>query len=222
VMGGVSASSIRLMNDYALFSGNVSVENSGGFASVRTRNFSQPLNLSNYQGIKLKVKGDGQRYKLFVRTETAWDGLGYAYSFDTSSYDWRNIEVPFKDLIPVFRAKTVNNAPIIDSGQIRSLQVMLSKFEYDGKLNPYFNPGLFSLEIETIAAYGGQPTPQFIYVNIDNHGGDFTPILEASNLPYTIVNSSPSDILTTSLIAVKAIGQSEVVARTLGDRTINN
>jgi hypothetical protein len=215
VMGGISESSVRLIDDYALFSGNVSTENSGGFASVRTRNFSQPLNLSNYQGIKLKVKGDGQRYKLFVRTETAWDGLGYAYSFDTSSYDWRIVEIPFKDLVPVFRAKTVNNAPIVDRSQIRSLQIMLSKFEYDSKLNPYFNPGLFSLQIQSIQAYGGQPTPQFILM--DGEGmNDGERVLQASKLPYTIVRSAHLDAPTAAMIAVKAIHQPEVVGQVLG------
>jgi hypothetical protein len=212
VMGGVSESSIRLMEDCALFSGNVSTDNSGGFASVRTRNFSHPLNLSNYQGIKLKVKGDGQRYKLFVRTETAWDGLGYAYSFDTSSYDWTTIEVPFKDLIPVFRAKTVNNAPPVDSHNIRSLQLMLSKFEYDDNLNPYFNPGLFSLQVESISAYGGQPTPQFIFIDDGKSGDNFETILRASKLPYAVVELDHLDERMAALIAIKAIGQPELVA----------
>ncbi|MGB3238192.1 MAG: CIA30 family protein, partial [Geitlerinemataceae cyanobacterium] len=62
VMGGVSESSIRLIPDAALFSGNVSTANSGGFVSVRTRNFETPIDLSAYDGIELRVKGDGNRY----------------------------------------------------------------------------------------------------------------------------------------------------------------
>ncbi len=117
VMGGVSESGIRLADGYALFSGNVSTDNSGGFASVRTRNFEPSFNLSNYRGIELRVKGDGQRYKLFLRTETRWDGVGYAYSFDTIADEWLTIQVPFQDLVPIFRAKTVNDAPL-DTTQI--------------------------------------------------------------------------------------------------------
>jgi len=30
---------------------------------------------------------------------------------------------------------------------------MLSKFEYDGGLNPHFRPGAFQLEIKTIKTY---------------------------------------------------------------------
>ncbi len=105
VMGGVSISGIVFGENYAIFSGNVSTENAGGFASVRTRNFVPTLNLSTYQGIELRVKGDGQRYKFFARTEATWDGVGYAYSFDTNPDEWMTIKIPFSNLVPIFRAK---------------------------------------------------------------------------------------------------------------------
>ncbi len=216
VMGGVSESSIRLVDGYAVFSGDVSTENSGGFASVRTRNFNPSLNLSNYTGIELKVKGDGQRYKLFVRTEPTWDGVGYAHSFDPSSTHWTTIQIPFKDLVPVFRAKTVDNAQPIDSDRICSLQLMLSKFEYDRELNPHFTPGLFSLQIESISAYGGQPTPQLVTVNYAPIDPDLVATLEGTNLPYSIVRSGSLDPQMVAMICVKAISQPEAVGQVLG------
>ena len=42
---------------------------------VRTRNLQPALDLSPYEGLELKLKGDGLRYKLIVRTENAWDGV---------------------------------------------------------------------------------------------------------------------------------------------------
>ncbi|HAC63218.1 MAG TPA: NADH:ubiquinone oxidoreductase, partial [Cyanothece sp. UBA12306] len=110
VMGGVSESSLRLANQKAIFSGNVSTANNGGFASVRSRNFDPPLDLSGYQGIQLQVNGDGKRYKFIIRCEGKWDGLGYCYSFNTFSNGPTTIRIPFKELIPVFRAKTVPEA----------------------------------------------------------------------------------------------------------------
>jgi uncharacterized protein YbjT (DUF2867 family) len=165
VMGGVSASNIQLVENTALFAGNVSTANSGGFASVRTRNFDPPFNLSDYEGVELRVKGDGQRYKLFLRTDTKWDGLGYSYSFDTVANTWINIRVPFAELVPVFRAKTVKDAPPIESSKVNSFQLMLSKFEYDGALNPHFCAGAFALQIESIKAYSGTSTPKFVLVS---------------------------------------------------------
>lgn len=165
VMGGVSNSSLQITADTALFTGNVSIANSGGFASVRTRNFTPTLDLSKYQGIKLKVKGDGQRYKIFLRTESTWDGIGYAFAFNTVADTWLDIYIPFQDLVPVFRAKTVKECPSIDTQKICSLQLMLSKFEYDGMLNPQFLPGNFRLEIASITAYQNDILPQFVLVS---------------------------------------------------------
>lgn len=168
VMGGVSQSNLQLVEETALFSGYVSTTNSGGFASVRTRNLSPALDLTGYQGISLFIQGDGQRYKFFLRSESAWDSLAYSYSFNTLAHQWMEVKVPFTELVPVFRAKTVNNAPALNTQQIHSLQLMLSKFEYDGQLNPHFNPGGFALQLQTIKAYGGTDSPQFIYLNFDS------------------------------------------------------
>ncbi|MGM3304511.1 CIA30 family protein [Anabaena sp. WFMT] len=165
VMGGVSASNFQILEKTALFAGNVSTANSGGFASVRTKNFSPPIDLSGYTGVKLRVKGDGQRYKIFLRTESTWDGVGYSYAFDTVANTWIDITIPFADLTPVFRAKSVKDCPPIDSSKVCSLQLMLSKFEYDGALNPKFNPGNFALEIESIKAFGGESLPQFVFIS---------------------------------------------------------
>lgn len=216
VMGGVSASNMQLLDKTAVFTGNVSTANSGGFASVRTKNFEPPVNLSGYTGVELRVKGDGQRYKIFLRTDSKWDGLGYSYSFDTLANTWINIRIPFTDLVPVFRAKIVKDAPTISPSSIASLQLMLSKFEYDGALNPRFSPGIFALELASIKAYGGTTTPQFVLVssagvtrpgrpgiNLDEEppavklndqlGGILTwklkgeDSLRASGIPYTII-----------------------------------
>lgn len=216
VMGGVSESGIQLETNYAVFSGNVSTENSGGFASVRTRNFEPSLNLSNYEGIELRVKGDGQRYKLFVRTEDKWDGIGYAHSFDTIANEWLTIQVPFRDLVPIFRAKTVNGAAPIDTTQICSFQLMLSKFEYDRALNPRFIPGLFSLEIESISAYGGQTMPQFVIINPVPIPDDLVPKLQAAQLPYSIVQWGSLDSQMVAMIAVRSISKPEAVGQILG------
>lgn len=153
VMGGVSASSLQPTAEGVLFTGKVSTDNSGGFTSVRTRNFEPALDLSSYSGIELRIRGDGQRYKFFVRDGNGWDSIGYGYSFDTVANEWITVKIPFDQMIPVFRAKVVENAPVLGRDRLRSLQVMLSKFEYNGALNPHFQPGAFRLEIKTIKGY---------------------------------------------------------------------
>jgi hypothetical protein len=153
VMGGVSSSGLQLLPSSALFTGNVSTANSGGFASIRTKNLQPAINLSTYSGIELRVKGDGNRYKFFLRSDDRWDGIGYAHSFNTTPGEWITVKIPFDSLIPVLRAKTISDAAPINTNQIYSFQLMLSKFEYDGQLNPHFQPGEFRLEVETMSAY---------------------------------------------------------------------
>ena len=152
VMGGVSQSNLIVTSSGALFSGIVSTANSGGFASVRTRNFEPPLNLSEYTGIELRLKGDGQRYKFLVRGESQWDGVAFSTSIDTELEVWATLRIPFTQLKPIFRSKTVVGA-ILNTAQIYAFQIMLSKFEYDGALNPRFTAGSFQLQIESISAY---------------------------------------------------------------------
>lgn len=209
VMGGVSESGIRLGNEAAIFSGNVSTENSGGFASVRTRNFDPVLDLSNYQGIDLRIKGDGNRYKFILRNETKWDSICYCYSFDTVANIEFTVRIPFSELIPVFRAKTLKDAPAFNPGQITSLQLMLSKFEYDGKLNPNFTPGCFQIQVKYIQAYGGTKLPHFIHISSAGVTRPDRPGLNLDEEPPAVrLNDQLGKILTWKLRGEEVIRQS--------------
>ncbi|CAI5467512.1 unnamed protein product [Closterium sp. Yama58-4] len=177
VMGGVSESALQYDKTAgegglpaALFTGTVSTANSGGFVSVRTKNLSPPLDLSAYEGLEVRVRGDGQRYKLILRTTAAWDALGYTASFDTLAGTWHTVRLPFSSFAPVFRARTVPGAPPLDTSNIASLQLMLSKFEYDGRLNPSFTPGPFTLPLTSIAAYPSDPSPLPRIVHVGSAG----------------------------------------------------
>jgi len=211
VMGGVSQSSIRLADGKAIFSGIVSTSNNGGFASVRTRNFDMPLDLSAYEGIELKVTGDGKRYKFISRCEGKWDGVGYSFSFDTVYNFPTTIQIPFKDLIPVFRAKTVTEATKIDASKIFSMQLMLSKFEYDGALNPKFETGSFVLQVESIKAYGGNTKPQFIQISSAGVTRPNRPGINLAEEPPAVrMNEQLGGILTWKLKGESVVRDSEM------------
>jgi hypothetical protein len=191
VMGGVSESGLQIANGRAFFKGNVSIDRGGGFASIRTQNFNPPLDLSNYQGISLKVRGSaaGQRYKLFLRPSEQWDGISYGYSFDTNANSFTDLRIPFSNLMPVKRAKIVHDAPPLERRQVSSIQIMLSKFEYDGGLNPSFRPGEFELELCSIGAYGDRTLPQLIVVApISDTEGNVAQALAGSVRPHTLLH----------------------------------
>mmetsp|Transcript_12066 Transcript_12066/g.36771 ORF Transcript_12066/g.36771 Transcript_12066/m.36771 type:complete len:459 (+) Transcript_12066:83-1459(+) len=162
VMGGVSESQIQIGNGVGTFQGSVSTANRGGFASVRTRAAPEALPVSkNADKFILRVKGDGNRYKFIVRTDEKWDGVAFCYSFDTVKDEWIDVEIPFDQLRAVFRAKTVDER--FDPRSVRAVQIMLSKFEYDGDLNPNFTEGRFCLELGKI--FTSSAAPKILHVS---------------------------------------------------------
>ncbi|KNA21040.1 hypothetical protein SOVF_046860 isoform A [Spinacia oleracea] len=205
VMGGVSQSTFVIDpkggetgGAAGIFRGNVSTANNGGFTSVRTKNFAVPEDLSAYDGFELRLKGDGRRYKLIVRTSSDWDTVGYTASFDTTEGQWQSIKLPFSSLRPVLRARTVLDAPPFDAHNISSLQVMFSKFEYDGKLNPTFVEGPFQLPLSTVRAYMQEPiTPRFVHVGSAGVTRPDRPGLDLSKQPPAVRLNKELDFILT-------------------------
>ncbi|KAG9448199.1 hypothetical protein H6P81_014327 [Aristolochia fimbriata] len=219
VMGGVSESTFQIDpkggengGPVGLFKGNVSTANNGGFTSIRTRNFSVPEDLSAYEGLELRCKGNGLRYKLIVRTSSDWDTVGYTGSFDTEKGSWQTIRVPFSSLTPVFRARTVLDAQPFDSSKVISLQLMFSKFEYDGKLNPTFTEGAFELPLASIRAYMKEPiTPRFVHVGSAGVTRPDRPGLDLSKQPPAVrLNKELGFILTFKLKGEDLIRESGI------------
>lgn len=80
VMGGKSQSNATIENDdgsYIKFEG-VTDTNGGGFCSVRTKNFSSPLDLSEFNGITFRARSlKNFNYKLNLRDEENWDSIAW-------------------------------------------------------------------------------------------------------------------------------------------------
>ncbi|XP_075091090.1 protein HIGH CHLOROPHYLL FLUORESCENCE PHENOTYPE 173, chloroplastic isoform X1 [Nicotiana tabacum] len=218
VMGGVSQSTFQIDltggengGPTGLFKGVVTTANNGGFASIRTKNFFEPENLSAYDGLELRLKGDGRRYKLIVRISRDWDAVGYTLSFD-SVEGWQSVRLPFSSLRPIFRARTVLDAPPFDPSQIMSLQLMFSKFESDGKLNPTFKEGPFELPVSCIRAYLKDTiTPRFIHVSSAGVTRPERPGIDLSKQPPAVrLNKELGFILTFKLKGEDEIRESGI------------
>ena len=194
VMGGVSQSGI-VLNDrgQAVFSGVVSTENSGGFSSVRTKNFEPPFNFSGWEGLRLVVKGDGQRYKFIVRNSQDWDSPAYIYSFDTVADTWTTVDVPFAEMVRTFRAKSIPDAPQLETSRVYSFQLMLSKFEYDRQLNPKFEAGPFSLTMSRVSVYRArQGVPLIVVANKHDLTEEWQSKLSQMNYHWLDLGDKPS------------------------------
>jgi len=128
VMGGRSESSIA-QNDNGLaeFSGYLSLENNGGFASLRII-LSETLTsdqLAQLYAIRMKVKGDGRQYSFRIRTNNRFDGVAYTQNFQTKTDEWIEVELPISDFRPSFRGRYLKDVPAIDPSTIRQLGILL-------------------------------------------------------------------------------------------------
>ena len=100
VMGGRSQGNFFLgEEEYAVFEGKVSLENNGGFSSVRHR--FQPADVEKYTHVVLRVKGDGKSYQFRVKT-SRYDRHSYIAYFSTTG-DWETVHIPLSEMYPSFR-----------------------------------------------------------------------------------------------------------------------
>lgn len=105
VMGGLSQGKIEWNSaaNTMIWSGLVSLENNGGFASIRT--IPQTYETGSFQKIKMRVKGDGKTYKFRMRPSGNFDGIAYSLDFETKKGAWTEISLTTNDFQPTFRGR---------------------------------------------------------------------------------------------------------------------
>lgn len=136
VMGGVSSGRMVQSGEALRFEGELSLENNGGFASVRRL---VDDDLAKATGVKLQVRGDGRTYQFRLRQDGRFDGVAWREEFVTSG-DWQTVELSFDQFVPVFRGRSVPQAGPVVPSAIRQIGFMLADK----------TPGPFTLEIRSI------------------------------------------------------------------------
>lgn len=139
VMGGRSNSRVDINDDYLKFSGDLSLESNGGFASVRRANDGKAW-LSD-KSIQIKVKGDGREYQFRFRTNQTTDGVNYVAKFQTKAGETSEFQFTQSDFVAQYRGRIVKDAPALDFADIEQVGFLLA----DGK------PGEFVMLVERIS-----------------------------------------------------------------------
>lgn len=104
VMGGKSQSRFLANKEgFAEFSGQVSLENNGGFASVKYH--MEPMQVAAFSKMYIKVKGDGNRYQFRLKTSKK-DTHSYISYFKTTG-KWQTLEFQLADFYPTYRGRTL-------------------------------------------------------------------------------------------------------------------
>jgi monofunctional biosynthetic peptidoglycan transglycosylase len=133
VMGGISQSALRQDPQGMYFEGLVSLENNGGFASMRSLvQFPQSTQL-----LELLAKGDGKQYKLVLRTAIA-PRVSYAADF-IADPTWQTHRFNLNQFKSTFRGQAVN-APALAFADVIEFGILISNNQ----------AGPFALQLKTL------------------------------------------------------------------------
>ena len=168
VMGGLSETNHEQVDDVLHFQGTINT-NGGGFTSIRSK--IPQGTLAIYQGVKLRLQGDGKTYK-FIMSSGKSAGSPFSshpswqYDIPTSTScdkagsndDWHEVVVPFEKLLPSFGPRSVSDEErhkfTFDPSEMQEIGLMLSLKLSNGKPNPTetFGQGIFpfSLRVQSI------------------------------------------------------------------------
>ena len=122
VMGGLSRGGIALSDEGLHFFGTLSLQNNGGFSSVR-----RPVSddLTDSRGIRLTIKGDGRNYQLRLRQDQSFDGVAWRREFATDG-SAQVIDLEYPEFEAVHRGRKIENAGTIDPAQITQLGFLIA------------------------------------------------------------------------------------------------
>jgi hypothetical protein len=105
VMGGLSQGSIALNEEgNIIYTGVVRIENNGGFSSIHHKFATKDV--SKYNFVVLKIKGDGKNYQFRIKSETS-QGFYYINSFKTAGSQ-ETIKLRLDSFYPSFRGYKID------------------------------------------------------------------------------------------------------------------
>lgn len=121
VMGGLSKGNLKINTEgHAEFYGFVSLENNGGFSSIR-HDFKR-IDITSYSKLKLRIKGDGKRYQLRIKNNRR-DYHSYIFYIQTTT-EWQEVEIPLEEFYPYFRGYKLNK-PNFNESYIEQFGILI-------------------------------------------------------------------------------------------------
>ena len=120
VMGGVSDSATTWVDGHLVFSGNLSLDNNGGFTSTfGPINDQLPTLMSGAEAIVVTARGDGKTYLMQIRN---YDNTRYIQRFTTVADIEQDYVLPLANFESVdWRLSVIPNATPIDTTTIGQL-----------------------------------------------------------------------------------------------------
>jgi hypothetical protein len=124
VMGGVSESSSTWVDKQLVFSGNLSLENNGGFVSCfGPVDENLPSLMNGSTAIRIRATGDGKTYLFQLRGN---DGTNYVQRFTSTAQQDQVYVLPLSDFTSVdWRLEEIADAPAIETSNIYQMGIYL-------------------------------------------------------------------------------------------------
>ena len=125
VMGGRSSGTAVVVDGQLQFSGVLSLENNGGFASVRS--VGHEFDLGDATTVVLRMRGDGRRYQLRLATDARYRGMPVAFGaeIEARAGEWTEVRVPLSSLNATVRGSAVQDA-LLDPSQVREFGLLIA------------------------------------------------------------------------------------------------
>lgn len=126
VMGGQSQSQFSVVDGEGRFHGEVSLENGGGFASVRREPHDFESTLADAQGIALTVRGDGRTFQLRLKSTALGDASAYRVKFTPAQDSWETLRFSWESFEAVRRGTLLTDAPPISPADITQVGFLIA------------------------------------------------------------------------------------------------
>ena len=123
VMGGVSQGNFRVTAKTLEFFGTLSLENNGGFTSVRTK--AKPLGLAAGDTLVARLRGDGRAYSLNLYLDKRGRAFSYRAPIQTKKDSWIEVAVPLARFEATSFGRVITDAGAVKAEEINALGFLL-------------------------------------------------------------------------------------------------
>ena len=134
VMGGISKGSLDFKKDNEIYfyrmTGQLSLENNGGFIQFRTKIENHPREKS-YKGVRLRVRGNNNEYTVHIRTKYLLLPWQYYESAFQATDQWTTIELPFSS----FKKSNFYQPSSVSSQDIKTIGIVAIGREFEAQID---------------------------------------------------------------------------------------
>lgn len=123
VMGGVSEGEFKVTAKTLKFFGTLSLENNGGFTSVRTK--AKRLGLENGDALVARIRGDGREYSLNLYVDKPRMAFSYRTSVQTKQDRWIEVTVPLDTFEATSFGRVIKEAGPVNPKEVNAVGFLL-------------------------------------------------------------------------------------------------